>query len=53
MDMIIGNKGSYWWLFQTSDCGYDDVPGSCAVGIDDESNYRRKYLHFCADVGAV
>ena len=20
----------YWWLFDATDCGYDDVPGSCA-----------------------
>lgn len=21
---------SYWWMFPQTDCGYDDVPGSCA-----------------------
>jgi hypothetical protein len=19
----------YWWMFKNSDCGFDDVPGSC------------------------
>lgn len=37
-----GNSGSssssseFWWRYPDSDCGYDDVPGSCAGNTTDE-----------------
>jgi hypothetical protein len=29
MAIVLGDTAQYWWIFPKSDCGYDDVTGSC------------------------